>query len=1187
MKKLTEIVLQQPEFQALFAQAESGHCPVAVSGLSGIHRAHIAAAMRQATGCSVVLLCSDETEVARLQADLAAFTGEPVRLLAGREFVFYDVTASRQWEHRRLDLLYAMSHGKAPLVVATVEGLLQRTLPPEALERTALTLSLGESHNLEQLTHRLVSAGYTRCDQVEGPGQFALRGNLLDIYSPAAEAPVRTEFWGDEIDTMGLFDLTTQRRTENISTAVFLPAAETLPQLAKGGVLGLCGALEQEKIKVENAAKRAKERDKQRLQALWNTLEEDSRKLADPSTSFSAADRYMDLIYPTFACGLDYLPQDAFVFWCESAHCMESGKHQQWRLSADTTTLTETGISRSADLAYCADPTEFAQRLADTYPTFYLDSFLTSSYPTPPKETITFTCHQLTGFGSSLETAVSDLKHYQNIGMATVVLCQTQGRAKTLADLLRERGVIAQLNLDLTELPQSGFATIAVGGLSSGMEYHGYAVITEGAALQGTQKRKTAKPKTTTNRQKIQSYNDLVPGDLVVHEKYGIARFVTLSKMQVDGVEKDYIQLAYAGADTLYVPATQLDLVSKFIGGGENPDGTQKAKLSKLGGTDWAKAKGKAKKATKEMAKELIALYAQRQRQPGYAFHSDDPWQREFEDKFPFQETDDQLRCVQEIKADMERPVPMDRLLCGDVGYGKTEIALRAVMKCVLEGKQAAILVPTTVLANQHFQTATKRFQGFPVRICVLTRYQNSRNSKSILQDTAEGRVDILIGTHRLLQKSIQFKDLGLLVIDEEQRFGVTHKERLKELAKQVDVLTLSATPIPRTLNMALSGLRDMSVLEQPPQDRQPVQTYVLEHNWSVLMDALRREVGRGGQVYYLHNRVEDIEQTASKIRMMLDDDSIVVDIAHGQMTQEQISSVMARMVDGEVQILICTTIIETGIDISNVNTLVIEDADRMGLAQLHQIRGRVGRSSRRAYAYLTYRHGKILSEVATKRLTAVREFAAFGAGFKIAMRDLEIRGAGNLLGREQSGNLMSVGYDMYLKLLEEAVLEERGETPVRTEEVTADLVISANLPSSYVPAAEQRMDLYRRIAKIRTEQDADDVVDELIDRYGDPPKAVNNLISVALLRSAASVGGILDIAQKGLTIRFTLREFDFKQITKVSDFPAFRNRISMLSDKQDRPVLALKLKAKEDPLLWANKLVQEYIAAAPQKKES
>ena len=473
------------------------------------------------------------------------------------------------------------------------------------------------------------------------------------------------------------------------------------------------------------------------------------------------------------------------------------------------------------------------------------------------------------------------------------------------------------------------------------------------------------------------------------------------------------------------------------------------------------------------------------------------------------------------------------------------------------------------------------------MRICVLTRYQNARNSKAILRDTEEGAVDILIGTHRLLQKGIVFKDLGLLVIDEEQRFGVSHKERLKEMAQQVDVLTLSATPIPRTLNMALSGLRDMSTIDEPPQDRQPVQTYVLEHQWGVLIDAIRREIGRGGQVYYLHNRVESIDRTAGKLRALLDDDAISIEVAHGKMSQDQISGVMARMVDGEIQVLVCTTIIETGIDIPNVNTLIIEDADRMGLSQLHQIRGRVGRSSRQAFAYLTYRRGKVLSEVAAKRLSAVREFAAFGAGFKIAMRDLEIRGAGNLLGREQSGNLMSVGYDMYLKLLEEAVLEEKGETPVRTEEVTADLVISANIPTFYVPSAEQRMDLYRRIAHIRSEADADDLVDELIDRYGDPPRPVNNLISVALLRAAASALGIQDIAQKGDTVRFTLKDFDVKQIARLSGLAPFQGRIRFAPDKNNVPVLTLKLKAKEDPLAWSRRLLTAYGQAAAQPKET
>ena len=646
--------------------------------------------------------------------------------------------------------------------------------------------------------------------------------------------------------------------------------------------------------------------------------------------------------------------------------------------------------------------------------------------------------------------------------------------------------------------------------------------------------------------------------------------------------DSSFFFLARSGSDTLYVPATQLDMVSKYIGGGE--ESNERTRLSKLGGTEWAKAKSRAKKATKELAKGLIQLYAQRQRQPGYAFHPDDPWQKEFEDKFEYQETEDQLRCVQEIKGDMERNIPMDRLLCGDVGYGKTEVALRAVMKCVLEGKQAAILAPTTVLANQHYQTAVQRFQGFPVKIAVVSRFQTPVQMKRILGDLEKGLVDVLIGTHRLFSKDIQFKDLGLLVVDEEQRFGVSQKEKLKELFKQVDVLTLSATPIPRTMNMALSGIRDMSTLEEPPLDRQPVQTYVLEHNWSMLADAMAREIGRGGQVYYLHNRVESIAATALRIQEMLGED-VKVAYAHGKMTEEQLNAVMAKVIDGEIQVLVCTTIIETGIDIPNVNTLIIEDADKMGLAQLHQIRGRVGRSSRRAFAYLTYRRGKELSEVAAKRLSAVREFAEFGAGFKIAMRDLEIRGAGNLLGAEQSGFMMTVGYDMYLKLLEEAVLEEKGETAIRTEEVTADLTISANIPEYYISSAEQRMDLYRRIARIRTDEDADDMVDELIDRYGEPPKAVNNLISIALLRSAASDVGFTEVNQKGNVVNFIFREADLPGVARLCGEPIFKGRL--LFSPGEKITLSLRLRPGENVLAWSERLVKEYAKIRQKTKET
>ncbi len=725
------------------------------------------------------------------------------------------------------------------------------------------------------------------------------------------------------------------------------------------------------------------------------------------------------------------------------------------------------------------------------------------------------------------------------------------------------------VDFQLHALPAPGKAVIALGGLSAGLEYTDgkIAILTEGAPAA----RKKLRPKAATSRQKLETFTDLSQGDLVVHEQHGIGRYVAMVKMVTDGVEKDYLKIAYAGADVLYVPATQLNLVSKYIGAGDNPE---TKKLSRLGGDSWEKAKRKAKGAAKDLAKGLIQLYAQRQRTPGYAFSPDSPWMKEFEEQFEYTETDDQLRCIAEIKKDMETARPMDRLLCGDVGYGKTEVAFRAIMKCVLDGKQAAILVPTTVLARQHFLTAKRRFERYPVVIETVSRFRTPAQIKDILRRLGEGKIDLLVGTHRLLQKDVIFKDLGLLVVDEEQRFGVTHKEKLKELSKQVDVLTLSATPIPRTLNMALSGIRDMSTLEEPPVDRQPVQTYVLEHDWSALTDAIRRELERGGQVYYLHNRVETIARTASRLGQMLGED-VNIAIAHGKMTQEEINDVMSRMTDGEVDVLVCTTIIETGIDIPNANTLIIEDADKMGLAQLHQIRGRVGRSTRRAYAYLTYRPGKVLTEVAAKRLGAIREFAEFGSGFKIAMRDLEIRGAGNVLGPEQSGFLMSVGYDMYLQLLEDAVLEEQGRTAEKKTECQADLTVVASIPDRYVPMPEQRMDLYRRIARIQNEEEADDLVDELIDRYGDPPRPVNNLITVALLRATAAGLGITELTQRGMNLNLTLGNMDFARVSALCAQDKYKGRL--LFSAGEKPYLSLRLKKGEDVLRLGQKLLEDY----------
>ena len=764
------------------------------------------------------------------------------------------------------------------------------------------------------------------------------------------------------------------------------------------------------------------------------------------------------------------------------------------------------------------------------------------------------------------------------VGKAQVILVRESGEpvgGGLLQEMLRGKNLSSFICIPLTTLPSPGQILLTDGSLPYGMEYplSHLAILTEGQLLsRGEVKKKAAPRKKTgsTNRQKLSAFTDLTPGDLVVHENYGIGRFVAMEQIKVDNAVKDYIKIAYQGSDTLFVPATQLDLVSKYIGGGSEDSNVR---LNKIGSDAWQKTKAKARKAAKDMAGELIQLYAARKRQPGFAFAADSPWQKEFEDNFPYPETDDQLRCIADIKRDMESPTPMDRLLCGDVGFGKTEVALRAVMKAVMDGKQVAILVPTTVLAQQHYTTAVARFRGFPVNIDVLSRFRTPKQQQQTLRNLAAGSVDLIIGTHKLLQKSVQFKDLGLLVIDEEQRFGVTHKERLKEMSKGVDVLTLSATPIPRTLNMALSGIRDMSTIEEPPADRYPVQTFVLEHNNAVIDDAIRREVERGGQVYYLHNRTETIDQCASALQRRIP--GLRIGVAHGQMGEDALGDVMQAMTDGDIQVLVCTTIIETGLDIPNANTLIIENADRFGLSQLHQLRGRVGRSTRHAYAYFTYRPDKNLTEIAEKRLSAIRDFAEFGSGFKIAMRDLEIRGAGNLLGSEQSGHMMSVGYDMYLKLLDEAVLEEQGAAP-KAPECTADLNVTANVDKDYVSRGEERMDLYRRMAAIRSQEDADDLLDEIVDRYGEPPKGVLNLIDIALLRAKARQVGIKDIRQKSGDVLFTLSNLNFEAVGALCSDPDYKQRVTFLASAKE-PTLRFKLANGVDSLKQSRLFVEHY----------
>ena len=1165
MNVLFEQILENREVAALPSLTESGGLPALISGLSAVHRANLAAALRSRTGRPLVVICPDDTAAESMAADLRVMLGEEAVTLGLRDFTFCESEAvSRQGEQKRLGALWALLGG-AQVVTVSVCGLTQRTIPPELLRRAAFTIRDGGELSMEDALDALVRCGYSRSAQVEGPGQFAVRGGILDFFSPFEKNPVRVEFWGDTVDSMGHFDVSDQRRIDRAESCTVLPAAETVPALCEGGAAALCRMLS------ERAGRLERRRTSESAQKAAAVLRADAEKLA-AGISLSCADKYMELIYPA-ASAADYLPPDALVVLDQPARCADMARGWAKSLRPDTEELARRGEPIAPPESFLLPFDELLRRLED-YPLYMADAFVVGRNPVAPKTLTSVTARQLTTYAGNAQAAADDVTAYLRQDYRVVVLAGDERRARVLGEFFASRGISAPFLPELRRMPESGECRITVGAISAGMEYPALrlAVLSDAQLLHRGEGRR-ARRSLPSGRQRIESYADLSVGDYVVHENHGIGRFAGIVKMTVDGFDKDYVKICYAGTDSLYVPATQLDLVTKYTGGGEEKE----VRLSKMGGAEWARKRSSAKKAAKDMAAQLISLYAERQRLPGHAFSPDSEWQREFEENFGYTETEDQLRCTEEIKRDMESSVPMDRLLCGDVGVGKTEVAMRAVMKCVLDGRQAAILVPTTVLAQQHYQTALQRFFGFPVNIAVLSRMTGGAQSERVLADLRTGKCDLVIGTHRLLSKDVSFKRLGLLVVDEEQRFGVAHKEHIKALSHGVDVLTLSATPIPRTLNMAMSGIRDMSMIDDPPEDRLPVQTFVLEHDWGVIADAIRRELQRGGQVYYLHNRIEDIERTTRKLRDLLGED-VTIAAAHGRMDKAVLAAVMENVVSGATQVLVCTTIIETGIDIPNVNTLIIEDADRLGLAQLHQIRGRVGRSARRAAAYLTFRRDKVLTELAEKRLSAIRDFAAFGSGIKIAMRDLEIRGVGNLLGAEQSGHMVDVGYDMYMKLLGEAVSEARGLPAPQRADCSADLAVAASIPESYVPSSEQRMDLYRRIALIRTEEEADDLTDELIDRFGDPPPCVNTLILVALLRGEAGRAGVTDISQKQGTIRFLVGDFDMEKVSALYAREEYRGRLRV--EAGSKPCLSLKIRAKSRVLDEARAFVRDWAGA-------
>ncbi len=1123
------------------------HRPYYISGLTeGAERIFLGTFCEdfRDNGDPILLVCADDKTAAGYRDVLLAM-GSRAALYPAREYNFNNMTASHDFENERLSVLsalYGIATGlyempDTPEVICTsAEAMLQVTMPPDMLGDTTIHLQMEDPVDTSAMTDKLIRSGYTRVDLVEGAGQFAIRGGIIDVYPPLKN-PLRIELFGDEIDRVGYFDVETQRFTETLTGEILIPPAREI--LLDTEMRENLAAIVRRQIKRIGKTEEADERYSRACSLLSAEL-----TAIENGMDLPFADKYLPMIYPDGDCLLEY---------CDGMMILMDAAESEARAAASLTLMEQSieGMLENFELpplkgGFYLREWESVFARTENYPTILVDALARSHPGLIPAGNYSFVTRHVPAYAGKMSLLLEDMKNYSENGCVSIVLCATEAEQNSVMETCFAEGYTVSsienepdpehwknvlADLFLMKTPRTVLTMLGeyVGGFEMVspkfvfLDYSASSVKLGKVLRSSTKKKKTA-------TEAILSYADLEVGDLVVHQAYGIGQYMGLENLTVDGSSRDYVHIKYAGTDKLFLPVDQLDQVSKYIGAGS--DGGM-VKLSKMGGADWIKAKSKAKAATREMARELIELYAKRKRTPGYRFAPDDEMCREFADSFEYEETDGQLQAIQDIRSDMEAGWPMDRLLCGDVGYGKTEVAMRAAFKAVNSGKQVAILVPTTILAYQHYQNFLSRMRAFPIHIDMLSRFRTHAQQQNSVRKIRRGETDIIIGTHRLISKDVEFADLGLIIIDEEQRFGVAQKEKLKQIATGADILTLTATPIPRTLNMAMGGIVDMSVLEEAPGQRAPVQTYVLEYDEAIIMEAIRRELRRGGQVFYMYNRVEGIYNVAARIGKTIPDARIAV--AHGKMDREEIEEVWAELIKGNIDILVCTTIIETGVDIPNANTLIIENADHYGLSQLHQIRGRVGRSSRRAYAYFTYKKAKILTEVAEKRLSAIREYAAFGAGFKIALRDLEIRGAGNLLGAEQHGHMEAVGYDMYMKLLNEAVIEEKGEVPPPKPECTVDIRCDAFLSKSYIPSAPQRMDMYKKIARIDREEDYDDVLDELCDRYGEPGSAAVNLCRIGFIKALGSQGGIRKIEESEGTVRLYPHQMESKPVTLLA----------------------------------------------------
>ena len=1137
MNFLIKTLEENKKFQELTKQiSKTG--PIAISGLVDVEKLHVLAGIFNETKRPMVLVTYNEIQARKLYQDLKKLIKQTY-FFPKKEITSYDYVAqSKEIEYKRIDVLnkmYLAKQQKEPIIiVTTIEAVMQKMVAKDTLYQNVIDFEVGKTYLLDGIKEKLVGLGYERSDLIENKGQFSIRGGIVDV-GLSEKIGVRIEFWGDEVDSIRFFQISSQRSTEMLKEITIFPAHELIVQ------------------DLSEAVKNIQEKYPEEIEDI---------ELIKNGDYISKINKYFNEFYENQASFLDYMSDEYLLLLDEKSKINQ----RESNIIEDNNKLTASLVEKEKFVPEAIENISKFEYNFEEKQIIYLEQ--NDSIKNIQK--YYFETREINFYNLQLDLLLADIVTYQKNKKKVVLLAGNEISAKKLCNILKENQINYKHEQE-AENVKPGEIIVTIGGFSSGFENYDLNLIV--VSLQNNfeepVKRKKKLSSTFKDSEKI-VFADLKPGDIVVHQTHGIGQFIGVNTITADGVTKDYIKIKYRNDDILYVPTNSLDSVRKYIGGGDNSS----PRLNKLGGKEWSATTSKVKKNLEAVAKDLIELYAKRQKIKGFSFSPDTPWQKQFEDSFPYTETDDQLRCIQDVKKDMEKPQPMDRLLCGDVGYGKTEVAIRAAFKAVMDQKQVAYLVPTTILANQQYEEFKTRMQEFAINVELLNRFKTKKEQDEIIKKLKLGEVDVVVGTHRLLSEDVNFKDLGLLIIDEEHRFGVKDKEKIKKLRTNIDVLTMTATPIPRTLHMSIVGVRDMSVIYEPPHNRKPVQTYVLEYDQEVITEAITKEIERGGQVFYLFNQVEGIEKKANEISMLVPEAK--VGFAHGKMSGRELEEIMESFINHEINVLVCTTILESGIDIPNANTIIVENADRLGLAQLYQIRGRVGRSDKQAYAYITYKRDKLLSEVADKRLKAIKEFTEFGSGFKIAMRDLEIRGAGSMLGEMQHGHMEQVGYDTYCKLLDEVIKEMQGIEVVEEQDVQIDLAVSSYIPDNFIENSSQKIEIYQNIALCRTEEELQNVIDEVIDRYGRLPKELENLIDIARIKQLARKANILKIAQRenGIVFYFVKEKIKPEMVnTLITKYPMlvkFSNAVE--------PYVTLRIKENENIIEKAKEFLNTVI---------